>query len=422
MKTFPWIKVGLLLFFLLVLWLYFSGIPTVPFHPDESTQIYMSADTRQPPSTLAYNPSSNTDGRMRYRLIDAPLTHTLIGWGLMIQGRQSLQADWDWSQSWVENKTAGALPTSETLMAARWSVAWLFPLTCLFLFLAVRKIDGAATAVFAVLLTASNALVLIHTRRAMAESAMLCALCMALWWMTQNDWRFWLSAIPLGLAINAKQTILPIAGVGFMQILLQHKESRYTTRVIHVAGFLAVLLTISWILNPVYWSYPVEAAQTGIALRQDLSNRMRIDYHSTSNPIEQIAYLISRTFIQSPAIADVANYEGETRDEAQAYLSQPMNNLFRSFNGGAFLLILTLGGLAILTRRVLKNKNEQQYPAAVFLAITLVSVLTVLLFTPVPFQRYYTLLVPLFSTAQAIAITGLATILLKRYKKGLSRF
>ncbi len=421
MKSFPWAKTAIVLIFFLIFWMYFSGISSVPFHPDESTQIYMSADSGQPPSTLEYTPASATDGRMRYRLLDAPLTHTLIGWGLMIQEKQPLQTDWNWSQTWEENKAAGALPANETLLAARWSVAWLFPLTCLFLFLAARKIDGPGTAFLATLLTAVNVLVLIHTRRAMAESAMVCALCAALWWMTQNSWKLWLSAIPLGLAINAKQTTLPLTLLGFLQIVFHRETAGWFSRVKRILGFLGILVTITWILNPVFWNSPIEAVKTGLALREDLSARMREDYHSTTNPVEQTAHLISQTFFQQPATADVANYLSATKTQTEEYLAQPYHVFLRGFSCGTILIILTLVGLTILARRTLKNKGPVQYPVAIYLIFTLVCVVTIILFTPVPFQRYYTLLVPLFSIAQATALTELGTILVKRCKKGLSK-
>lgn len=422
MKPFPWIKTAIVVIFVIIFSLYFYGVASVPFHPDESTQIFMGADSGVSPSTLAYTPESGTDGRMHYRLLDSPLTHTLIGWGLMIQGRQPLEADWNWSKTWDENKATGALPTPETLLAARWSVAWLFPFTCLFLFLASRKIDGIRTAVLATLFTATNALVLIHTRRAMAESAMLCAMCAALWWLTKNNRKSWLSGIPLGLAINAKQTTLPLVVIGFLQILFQRENIRWGSRIIKAMEFLAILVIITWILNPVFWNSPLKALQTGFELRQDLSQRMREDYHSTTNPVEQTAYLLSQTFFQPPAIADVANYLPATKIQTEQYLAQPYNVLLRGFAGGVSLLILTLVGLTILAMRILKNQPVDKYPAVIYLSFTLASILAILLFTPAPFQRYYTLLVPLFSIAQAAALTELGALLAKRYKKGLSRF
>jgi hypothetical protein len=56
MKTFPWQKVILAILFLLILWFYFTGIPSVPFHPDESTQIFMSSDVSISTDMLAFVP------------------------------------------------------------------------------------------------------------------------------------------------------------------------------------------------------------------------------------------------------------------------------------------------------------------------------------------------------------------------------
>jgi hypothetical protein len=419
MKSSPWTKAGLILVFIFVCWVYFSGLSSVPFHPDESTQIFMSADSTRNPLDLSFLPDSLLDGRMRYRLIDSPITHTLLGWGLFLKGRQPILADWDWSLSWVENTAAGALPSDETLMAARWSVAWLFPLSLLFLFLTTRKIDGTVSAVISVLLLAFNALILLHTRRAMAESTLVCTFCAAVWWMVNDRQKIWLSAIPLGLAINAKQTTIPLAGIGLWQVLFHPYAKKKENRLLLACLFVAIIFVITWILNPVYWKSPVAAIQAGIAQRSDLSERMRVDYRTSKNPLEQTAFLIAQVFIQPPAVADVLNYQDDTKLQVQAYFGQPLNNLFRGFAGGSVFFGLTLLGFVILVRRYFSNRDIDRYPLGVFLIIALVCLLVVLLLTPVPFQRYYILLIPLFSIAQSTALRAIGMAIYTVNKKGL---
>jgi hypothetical protein len=152
---------------------YFWGLKAVPFHPDEGTQLFMSADfeallTR--PLTLVWQPGEDGDLRQRYRLLDAPLTRYLIGAGRMATGQPALVMDWDWSLGWKENSMAGAVPTPSQLDAARFAVASLFPLTLLFTYLTGKALVGGPAGLLAALLTATNALILLHTRRAMAES------------------------------------------------------------------------------------------------------------------------------------------------------------------------------------------------------------------------------------------------------------
>jgi 4-amino-4-deoxy-L-arabinose transferase-like glycosyltransferase len=331
----------------------------------------------------------------------------LIGWGLKIQNRQPITTDWNWSGTWEENRESGALPSADVLLAARWSVAWLFPFTCLFLFLTVRKLDGIVSAGLAVLLLSFNALVLLHTRRAMAESALLCLFSASICALICLDRRTWLAAIPTALALNAKQTAVTLAGIGFLNIFLIPGEKIGRKRIFSASLFLAILFVMTWILNPVFWKYPLAAISEGMVQRSNLSPRMQSDYLNTYNPLEQTAILIAQVFIQPPASADVLNYQAATKPQEDYYFAQPQNNLFRGFAGGAILFGLTLVGFIIMIRRLVSTKTAERYPLALFLTITLVSIAVITFFTPVPFQRYYLILVPLFIVPQAAAITAL---------------
>jgi hypothetical protein len=423
MKTFPWIKSLLLVTFIVFCLVYFSGISSVPFHPDESTQIYTSADVLQwiqEPLSLAFSQSSEVDARMRYRLIDSPVTRTLIGFGLLTRGQNPINTDWDWSKTWTENSQTGALPSNDILLTARWSVAWMFPLSCLFLFLTSKKLGGWGAAVFSVLLLSTNALILIHTRRAMAESVSICLLCASVWSLLCIDKRIWLSAIPIGIAINSKQTTLPLLGVGLLDIVFR-PEFRLTkhNRFFQAGLFMVVVLIISWVLNPVFWKSPLTAIQAGINYRTDLSNRMQTDNQRSFHPLELSAILIGQVFIEPPAVADFSNYKNNTSEQENTYFSAPMNNLFRGFFGGAIFLGLTIFGWFVLIRRIFIKHYPNKYPMVVFLLITVLIVITILLFTPDHFQRYYVAIVPLFIVPQAIALNSIGAAIYLRFKKGL---
>ena len=61
---------------------YLWGMNLVPFHPDESTQIFMSQDPFdfiKDPLSLSYSPDTELTSKMTYRAIDMPLTRYLIG-------------------------------------------------------------------------------------------------------------------------------------------------------------------------------------------------------------------------------------------------------------------------------------------------------------------------------------------------------
>jgi 4-amino-4-deoxy-L-arabinose transferase-like glycosyltransferase len=404
MKTFPWYKASLTILFGLILWNYFSGIPSVPFHPDESTQIYMSADAFASPEVLAFSPGQNSGDKWRYRLIDSPLSRTLMGWALNLRGLNPNPVDWDWSADWDINRQAGALPSNDTLLTARWAVAWFFPLTCLFLFLLAKKVGGESMAVIAVILFSTNALVLIHTRRAMAESVLLCAFTALAWLMVDVKKTPWFAAIAAGLAVNTKQTAFPLAGMAGLEMLFIPQVAKFRNRLLNTGIFVAVILVISCVLNPVYWRFPVDALNEGLRQRQDLSDRMRTDYHTSINPLEQTVILAAQTFVMPPASYDVLNYVEATRPSESTYLAQSQNTLFRGFIYGMVMLILTITGWIILWKQSGMSGSSNRLSFLIFSGIVLISILMLMFFTAAPFQRYYIILVPFFSVMQSAAL------------------
>ncbi|MEI8131541.1 MAG: hypothetical protein WCG34_03845 [Leptolinea sp.] len=425
MKIFSHPKFLAPLFFVLICLMYFSGISSVPFHPDESTQIFTSADVSQwiqNPLSLAYSQPNTVDARMRYRLIDSPVSRTLIGLGGWLSGKNPVPADWDWSKLWTGNSKLGALPDPDVLLTARWSVAWMFPISCLFLFLAAKKMGGWGAAVLSILLLSTNALILIHTRRAMAESALICLLSASLWGLLCLDKRIWIAAIPIGLAINTKQTTWPLLGVGLLDIFLRPSARiAKPKRFIQAGFFLTIVLIICWVLNPVYWKSPLPALQAGIGFRTDLSERMKSDYQRSYNPLEQSAYFIGQVYIEPPAIADVGNYKIDTLVQEEQYFRNPINNLFRGFAGGAVFLGLTIFGWVILIRRLFSKHEPNRYTVGVFLAITAILGFTIMLFAPTNFQRFYIAVAPLFIVTQAMALNSIGIAIYQRIKKGCLR-
>ncbi|HJW91503.1 MAG TPA: hypothetical protein VJ436_12745, partial [Anaerolineales bacterium] len=151
-------------------------LPGVPFHPDESTLLMMSADFEllwREPLSLAYRPELAGDPQMRYRGIDAPLVRYGIGLGRVLAGMPAPQVDWDWSASWEANRGWGAVPSPGLLFAGRLFTAGLIPLGLVGLYLAARQVTSARGSLAAAFFLGSNALVLLHARLAMAEAPLI---------------------------------------------------------------------------------------------------------------------------------------------------------------------------------------------------------------------------------------------------------
>jgi hypothetical protein len=154
----------------------FSAISSIPFHPDESTYLFMSGDFLDfitEPSDLAGELLPPIDPPTRYRLIDAPIVRYILGAGLLLSGQDPLPSDWDWSGTISENQSSGAYPSQSVLLAGRLAVILLFPLSLALVYATGRTLAGIWAGLLSAILLGTNSLVLLHTRRAMAEGPLL---------------------------------------------------------------------------------------------------------------------------------------------------------------------------------------------------------------------------------------------------------
>lgn len=387
---------------LLITLVYLLGTSTVPFHPDEATQIYMSADLEtlfERPAELFYASDPVDAGRQSYRLLDAPLTRWLIGAGRKLSGLGALPVDWDWTQTWQYNQANGALPGDKLLLVSRLSVAWLFAFTLFFAYRSGVLLRGTWLGWVNMALTAANALVLLHTRRAMAESALLFAVSGLIFALAKKESSPILLALPAGLALNAKQTSAGLVIVALLAAWLFSKDSTWLKK-LRNAGLCAVfILLLTYMLNPVSWKNPVATAKAAIDARNTLSSQQLAAFTSVSpemvmqNPAQRAAGWLVYLFFSPPATADVANYVSDTQTAEEAYFSNPLNNLLRGVTGGVILTVLSLFGFTLAVLDLLRNHLRDR-PLGLLLLSTLAVFLSLVLFIPLPFQRYVILLLP----------------------------
>jgi dolichyl-phosphate-mannose--protein O-mannosyl transferase len=119
---------------------------------------------------------------MTYRLLNAPLAKYVLAaarWTVGVPASE-VESDWDWAKSWEDNLAAEALPAQAILAAARTASALLVVLAVVALYFCGVALGGRATGLAAAILLGTNALVLLHGRRAMAEGALLFAIALAL--------------------------------------------------------------------------------------------------------------------------------------------------------------------------------------------------------------------------------------------------
>lgn len=387
----------------LLTYLYWQGIAAVPFHPDESTYLFMSADWEvflTHPAALAYQPG-NPNIRQNYRLLDPPLVRYLVGAARATAGFPALVSDWNWSLTWVENERNGALPDQDLLTAGRFGPALLFPFSLFLIYLSGWRFGGRFLGWTSMLLLASNSLVLLHTRRAMAEGGLVFTICFFIASLIFCRKRPWLIAFPLALMVCAKQSTLPLAIIGLIALFLFTGQPNYwKSFFIKFAKFSALILAVFIILNPVFWAEPSHAVQAALQARQDLLSRQTVEFglaqpETLSNiPLKAALSVIANLYLTPPSIADVGNYLAETNASAERYLANPFHVLFRDIIFGGLMLALCLIGFFFAIWRALSAGSTQREPLLLLIAGTLIQFLTLVFMVTLPFQRYVVPLIP----------------------------
>ncbi len=405
MKTLLSEKVLLPVIILALSLAYLGGLAGVPFHPDESTQIFMSADVDtlfSRPADLFWSAAPTQEIRQTYRELDAPLARDLIGIGRTIAGLPALPVDWDWSKSWDANQAAGALPDAWLLLVARLSVAILFPFSLFFIFKSGQALGGSSLGWLAMLLLAANPLVLLHTRRAMAESGLIFTITLFLWALTRPVRPAWLIAIPAALVFCSKQSAGVLALVGLVFLLWQGWQQKHTfsRQLLDSALFGLVFVALVGLLNPFLWSNPIQAFQAAIHARQNLTGNQVAALGAVRPDLllgslsQRLLGLAAQLFITRPAVADIGNYLAQTQSAAAAYFSDPFNQLLGGLIGGGILLVLSFSGFLLAAANSIKTRAPSNRLPLLFLLSTLLIFITLVWFLPIPWQRYYLPLVP----------------------------
>lgn len=413
--------------FLLVLLSAFAvgSLQLMPFHPDESTQLYMSGDFEllfTDPLSLAWDPNNECDDKQRYRELDAPLTRYLLGFGRQFAGLPPLGVDWNWSESWVSNQQAGAMPSQELLYTSRLTITILLPLTLLLMYLIGRRIGGVWTGISTIILAGTNALVLLHARRAMAEGPLIFGITLALWSFLRAGRHGWFSGICCAIAFNTKHSAIALLPVGLLAVCWEEKPHKATLRGRFWAALQYLLLfgLITIALNPLWWSQPLQAIQASWLARQDLLNRqVSATREFAPNQLletagERTAVLLANLYILPPSFAEVGNYLEQTATAERQYLEVPFHSFFRGTLAGGAMLLITLSGIILAVKRII----QREYPLTRNLTVVALAFFFQFLFlmitVPLPWQRYALPLLPYLILWSAFALASLGRIFIHK--------
>ena len=403
---------------------YIWGIHLVPFHPDESTQLFMSSDFDlliHDPFSMAWKPGLEGDLRQDYRELDAPLTRYVLGLGRSLGNIPALPADWDWSKTWQQNQQAGAVPGNELLFIGRLAVTLLLPLSLVLIYFTGKAIGNRSTGLLAVILLGSNALILLHTRRAMAEGALVFGITYALWSFTQGNRYPWLAGFAVALAFCAKQSALALLPAGVLAVVWVQANHPHRIRksAFNVAQYLSAFILLAFALNPLYWSSPLKAIQASWQARNELLERQTRDVLNLApekilqNPGKRAAVLIANLYLAPPSFAEVGNYRDETHLSETNYLSIPGYDLARGLAGGGLLLFLTLTGILVAGLEVFKSEYNYKRILLSLLTATVFQTAILIFIVPLPWQRYVIPIIPFICIWIAYGVVSLLGLFLE---------
>ncbi|MEK6256718.1 MAG: phospholipid carrier-dependent glycosyltransferase, partial [Chloroflexota bacterium] len=242
-----------------LLWTFFIlwGVSLIPFHPDETSILYQSRDFESllsNPASLAWNPDTPDDYDQTYRLLNGPLPKYVLGLARRLGGyaAELVSIDWNWSLSWDENVAAGALPSDELLSAARLLNTLLLSAAMPLMYFSAKQLGGTPTGIAAAALFGSNALLLLHARRAMSEAALIFVIAFSLWAMLNARVRPWLLGLAVGLAVTAKLSAAPLVLIGLIVVLWRTGVNKDRIRLLagNAVKFLGVFGLTVYVLTP----------------------------------------------------------------------------------------------------------------------------------------------------------------------------
>lgn len=378
------------------------------------------------PGDMIWDPDQELTPIVRYRLIDAPLTRYIIGLGRKILSLPDQTVDWDWAATWLENKQGGALPQDSLLYGARLSVAFLFPLTLILFYQLGTSLHSKIAGLTAVLLFATNALVLLHTRRAMAESILIFCVIASLFVIIKADKRPLFAGLMVGLAFCAKHSALVLLPIGLVAVCwIPSQNAKSITRlggnlIKYLAGFFLLVL----LLNPFLWRHPLQAVQESLEQRKILLEKQVADVsqQASSQVLEstsqRTAVLVAQLFIIPPSFSEVGNYRAQTGGQEIEYLAYSGHSLWREPVAGGILLGITLLGILAVMRIAIHEETETRRKMMVYQLAFLIMVIAQITVVPLPWQRYSLPLIPFICLYSGIGFAWLIKISLRNLSRG----
>ena len=422
-----------------------AGAALVPFHGDESTQIFMGRDyfylfRDGDLSKVLYDRTwTHRPDEQHLRLINGTVSKTIHGWLAASAGmkRDEINGQWDWKLDYAGNLESDHIPDTQLLHRARLASAGQLALSAALFYVLVRMTIGKPVAIVASALYALHPAILINGRRAMMEGAhllgMILVLLMAAWLLQERRWwKLVLLGVISGVSVAAKHPNgFVVAIVFFACGALWLREAfsaqgqtrqRLMQALVGLLSAGALALIVFYLMNPAWWEAPFESAAEVLRLRVELLTEQVELYGGFESPVERVEGLFDYAFVQHSQYYEVVQWAGyeEIRAQISAYESSRLAGLAIGGGklGGLVMLGLTIWGIVYLVRARHIDRKVRWLLLAWGGGIAIIT----LLVTPLPWQRYYLPVLPFVQIAAACALVHLFTPVWNRVASRIHSF
>jgi 4-amino-4-deoxy-L-arabinose transferase-like glycosyltransferase len=415
------------------------GVPITSYHGDETTLLYSTHDyvtlfiQRNPQALLVEWP---IDNELEYiSIASSSLGRFTTGFGWHVAGFSEddlPRENFDWNLDYYSNYARGLIPNFPLMVAMRLPSAIFLALSAVAMFGIGYYFGGLPMAVFVSALYAFNPVILLNGRRALQEGALLCfGLFTILLGIIISQRRergktvgvLWWVALTLasGFTLASKNNGFIYITAAFLWIglpeLLRPRLSRIvrTGMTLTLCGVAVIALFI--VLSPALWSDPPARLRDATAARLSAMNgQMRDDPEAPSSMERRVTDILTQPFMRP-----LAHYEGAYSntytaqlDLIAAYEASPLSGIhFGALLGGALTGLALFGVIANFTTRLRTYRSP-----ALSLGLTawLLVNLGPLLWVPLPWQRYFLSIIPVYSLFAAVGLWSLVGLVQRRRK------
>jgi 4-amino-4-deoxy-L-arabinose transferase-like glycosyltransferase len=258
-----------------------------------------------------------------------------------------------------------------------------------------------------------NPLILLHTRRAMAEGVLVFGLVLSLYAFLKLEKYPLLVGFTMAIAFNAKHSALVLLPIGLLAVSWpSYSNARSISRLIsNTSQYLVGFTLLTSLLNPFIWQNPVAAAFEALDQRQSLLARQQKDFLEVSpaqvleTPTGRLAVMLAQMTVVPPIFAEVGNYREQTLLAESEYLRFPGNNWGRNYFTGGLILGFLLLGLLTLFRESFTGKQIGRRNSTIFLLSTSAMIAGFIFMIPLSWQRYSVPLIPFVSILVGVGLT-----------------